>query len=73
MTHKLSVFVVGFVIAVAGVVFVVFSPHVARAYNGLYSRLPGRMQFADWWPRVFGVALLIFGLLFVVIAVAVVH
>lgn len=41
--------------------------------RALYARLPGRIQFSTWWPRVFGVALLVFGLLFVVLAVAVVR
>jgi hypothetical protein len=73
MTDKLLVFVVGFVIACAGTLFVVFSLPVARAYSAMYARLPGRMQLASWWPKVFGFALLGFGLLFVVLAIAAVR
>jgi hypothetical protein len=73
MTDKPLVFVLGFVIACAGAFFMVFSARVARAYNSLYARLPGRMQFATWWPRVFGAMLLVFGLLVAVLAIAAVR
>jgi hypothetical protein len=73
MTDKLLVFIVGLAIACTGALFVLFSRPVARAYNTAYAHLPGRLQFATWWPKVFGFVLLVFGVLFVALAIAVVR
>jgi len=64
---------VGVIIAAVGIVFLAFSPSIARAYNALYARMPGHLRFSTWWPRAFGSMLLAFGLLFVVLAIAAVH
>lgn len=62
--------IVGFAVAVAGVVFIVTSRYLTPGLNRLYASLPGRFQYPRWFVPLFGTVLVVFGLVVAAISLA---
>ena len=73
VSAKPLVLTVGVAIAVAGLTFLLAYEPIARWYNDLYTRLPGHLRLAGWWPRAFGAVLFAFGALFIGLGAAAVR
>ena len=66
---KLLAALLGLAFVIAGVAIARYGAPVMVALNRLYSVLPGRMRYPMWFHKVFGGAIVLFGMLIAIVGV----